>query len=169
MAGVLADILPRWIMATVYLETTIPSYLAADPSRDLIVAAHQQITHEWWRDAPERFELAISEAVLDEIQMGDRALVARRLTFVDEATILPFNQTVQSLIETYSKKLGLTGKARLDVPHFAFAVAYEIDYLVTWNCAHIANGIVIQRLRCINEAMGLWMPLIVTPEELLSH
>ena len=70
-------------MQTVYLETTIPSYLAAKASRDLIVAAHQRITQDWWETARHRFELYVSEAVLDEVRAGDPDAVARRLEYVE--------------------------------------------------------------------------------------
>lgn len=75
-------------MATVYLETTIPSYLVAEPSRDLVVAANQKITHDWWRTARERFDLLISEPVLDEIQAGDPDMAARHLEIIDGLPML---------------------------------------------------------------------------------
>ena len=155
-------------MPTAYLETTIPSYLAAYPSRDLVIAAHQQITHEWWRDAPTRFDLYISEAVLDEIRTGDPDAAARRLAVVDQLPVLELNDDVRSLVAAYDQRLGLVGRARADLPHFAFAVAYEMDYLVTWNCAHIANGEIIRRLRDANADLNRFTPLIVTPEEVLE-
>ena len=156
-------------MASVYLETTIPSYLAARPSRDLVVAAHQQITHDWWDNAKNRFDLYISEAVLDEIRRGDPVYAARRMEFVAELNILKLTEDVAFLIHEYSRRLGLVGPAASDVPHFAFAVAYNIDYLVTWNCKHIANGQVVRRLAKANQEIVRPMPIICTPEELLSE
>ncbi len=153
-------------MPSVYLETTIPSYLAAYPSRDLVMAAHQQITHDWWRTAHDRFDLYISEAVLDEIRRGDADAAERRLETVADLAVLAFSQDVESLIRTYDRRLGLAGYGRADLPHFAFAVAYKMDYLVTWNCAHIANGQVIRRLLAVNNEIGRPTPVIVTPEEL---
>ena len=155
-------------MATVYLETTIPSYLAAHPSRDLVVAGHQQVTHDWWRTAPERFDLYVSEAVLHEIRAGDPDAVTRRLAYVAGVPILELNDDVRALVEVYEKRLGLVGRARADVPHFAFAVSYEMDYLVTWNCTHIANGEMIRRLLDVNATLNRFTPLIVTPEEILE-
>ena len=155
-------------MPTVYLETTIPSYLAARPSRDIIIAAHQQITRDWWRDACERFDVYISEAVLAEICLGDPDVVAHRLAIVEKLPIVEINNEVQDLVSIYAQRLGLTGRAQIDLPHIALAVAYAMDYLVTWNCAHIANGAVIRRLGAINSELHLHMPVIVTPEELLQ-
>ncbi len=155
-------------MATVYLETTIPSYLAARPSRDLIVAAHQQVTHDWWGRARERFDLYISEAVLLEIRLGDPDAVERRMKIVDGIQVLPLNEDVQTLVEIYDQRLSFPPRARADLPHIAFAVAYELDYMVTWNCAHIANGEVILRLQRLNSEISRETPVIVTPEELLE-
>ena len=155
-------------MPSVYLETTIPSYLSAHPSRDLIIAAHQQITHDWWRDARERFDLYISEALLDEIRGGDPDAASRRLELVQGLPILPLNEGVRRLVHEYDQRHGLGGRARADLPHIAFAVAYELDYLVTWNCRHIANGEVIRRLYEANAKLGLPTPLLVTPEEILT-
>ena len=126
-------------MERVYVETTIPSLLVAHPSRDLITAARQIITAEWWSTARERFELVISEAVLDEIGAGDPVMAQQRLEAVQGLTVLSLNEEVRTLARHYQEHLGLPQKATLDVLHIAFAVAYEIDYLLTWNCAHIAN------------------------------
>ena len=123
-----------------YLESTIISYLVAYPSRDLIVAAHQQITHEWWDQARSKFSNYISQAVLDEISTGNPDAASRRLAFVAGLPILALTEDVHVLAEEYLHKLGLPRGAHLDVVHLAFAVSYEVDYLLTWNCAHLANG-----------------------------
>lgn len=132
--------------ATVYVETTIPSYLVAEPSRDIVVAAHQQTTRDWWHTAAEQFELVISELVYEELSHGRTDLVAKRLELVGGLTLLSANARVDELVGKYCRELGLTGRTSADVPHLAYCVAYEIDYLVTWNCAHLANGRVVRRL-----------------------
>lgn len=153
-------------MATVYLETTIPSYLASRPSRDLVTAAHQEVTRDWWSSARETFDLFISEAVLEEIKAGDPGVAARRLHFVEGLSVLQLREDVRRLARLYEKLLGLPEQARADVLHISFAVSYEIDYLVTWNCKHIANGQVIRRLLDVNQELKRLTPVIVTPEEL---
>jgi hypothetical protein len=155
-------------MRTVYVETTIPSYLAAHPSRDLIIAAHQQITHEWWRTARDRFSLFVSEAVWDEIQAGDSGAASRRLEVVEGLPILAYSDDVMALVRAYDERLGFVGRARADIVHLALAVAYGMDYVVTWNCRHLANGETIRRLRDANEELHRATPIIVTPEELLE-
>jgi hypothetical protein len=155
-------------MSAVYLETTVPSYLVARPSRDLVVAAHQQITQEWWGTAKDRFDLYVSEAVLDELRLGDPYYAARRMEIVAKLDVLALSADVEDLIRAYHHRLGLVGSATADLPHFAYAVAYNMDYLVTWNCKHIANGLVIRRLNAVNAELGRTTPVIVTPEELLE-
>jgi len=155
-------------MQKVYLETTIPSYLAAKASRDLIIAAHQQITQDWWQTAHNRFELYISEAVLDEVRAGDPEAIERRLRFIEGLPVLALNEDVRVLTRHYDKSLGLSGRARADIPHLAYAVSYRMDYLVTWNCSHIANGEMIRRLLTANVELNRSTPLIVTPEEILE-
>ncbi len=154
--------------SSLYLESTIPSYLAARPSRDLIVAAHQQITHDWWYQARERFDMYISEAVLEEISAGDPDAVTRRRSFVDGLSILASTDDVADLAVEYESRLGLASVAPLDAVHLAYAAVYEMAYLLTWNCKHLANGVVIQRLQTVNLSLGRLTPVIVTPEELLE-
>lgn len=156
-------------MPSVYIETTIPSYLTAAPSRDLVVAGHQQVTHTWWQTAKDRFDLFISEAVLREVRAGDPEYAARRLEVLAAIPILPLNQEIRSLADRYQAELRLPKKAATDALHIALAVFYEMDYLVTWNCAHIANGYVLRALMNLNHGLGRYTPLLLTPDELLSE
>lgn len=152
-------------MPSVYLETTIPSYLTAYPSSDKVFAGNQQTTHDWWKTAAQRFELVVSVTVLEEIERGDPDAARRRMELVDGLRVLDMTDDVVELIAEYSHRLGLKGHGETDVPHFAFAVSYELDYLVTWNCKHIANGEIIRRLRDANLELGRWIPQVVTPNE----
>jgi hypothetical protein len=152
-----------------YLESTIPSYLAAHPSRDLIVAAHQQITHDWWHQARPDYDLFISQAVLDEISAGDPGAAARRLDFVKGLPLLALSAQVGDLAKEYQARLGLPLTAQIDIIHMACAVVHRLDYLLTWNCTHIANGHVILRLQAANRALGHPTPVIITPEGLLPQ
>ena len=153
---------------TLYLETTIPSYLAGRPSGDLIVAAYQKITYDWWENARASFSISISEAVLEEIAAGDPDAAARRQTFIEDLPILELKDDVAILAKEYLSRLQLPHSAQLDALHLAYAVVYEMDYLLTWNCRHIANGIIIQRLQTTNLGFNRHTPIIVTPQELLE-
>jgi hypothetical protein len=87
---------------------------------------------------------------------------------VAELPILALTEEVESLAEEYLHKLRLPRGAQLDVVHLACAVFYEMDYLLTWNCTHLANGLVIKRLQKANAVLGRATPIIATPEELLT-
>jgi predicted nucleic acid-binding protein len=152
----------------VYVETSVLSYLAARPSRDLLTAAHQQVTHEWWGLARKRFALCASELVAAEAHKGDPEAAARRLEFIKGVPLLDLNEDVRSLAGDYQKRSGLSPDARVDLMHVALAVVHAIDYLVTWNCAHIANDHVIRRIADVNREQGRFMPVIVTPEVFLQ-
>jgi hypothetical protein len=155
-------------MASIYVETTVPSYLMARPSRDLVRAAHPQITREWWYGSAPRFELFVSEAVVEEISVRDPVAALERQNAIKDLPILHLDHRVLALAREYEGSLGLPSKAHVDIIHIACATAYELDFLVTWNCRHIANGAVIRRLIECNMAAGRSTPLIVTPEALLE-
>ncbi len=156
-------------MPTVYIETTIVSYLTALPSRDVVVAGHQETTRQWWRTCRARYDLLVSEVVLRELQAGDPKAAQLRMQEVQDLRLLAFNDSIPALASVYQAELQLPPKAGNDILHIAFSVAYELDYLLTWNCAHIANGHTIKRLAVINRRLGRQTPVIVTPEELLEE
>jgi hypothetical protein len=152
----------------VYVETSVLSYLAAWPSRDLRMAAHQEATHEWWAVARSECECFISDAVTDESRRGDPDAVARREGFAGDLPVLALTAEVGRLAELYRAELALPVDRLADLTHVAFAVVHELDYLVTWNCAHIANELLVRRLVEINARLGRATPFIVTPEEFLA-
>jgi len=151
----------------VYLETTIPSYLAASPSRDLVVAAHQQITREWWDDRG-RFSLFIFQVVLQEVDSGDEEAAARRLKLVEGIPMLQLTDEVRELARDLLSLKVLPAQAAVDALHVAVAVVNGMDYLVTWNCTHIANAAVRNRIERVCRSKGYEPPVICTPEELLE-
>jgi len=153
---------------TVYIETSVISYAASKPSRDLIVAAHQQITAEWWNTVLPHYQAFISPIVLDEIAKGDADAVQLRLNKSGTFTILEIVPEVKRLADTYFLKLDVPEKARADTYHLALATWHGIDYLVSWNCTHIANAKIIRALDEINSRENIRTPVICTPEELME-
>lgn len=151
-----------------YLETTIPSYLVARPHRDLVVAGHQQVTREWWEQRRHLFDLFVSAAVIAEMQRGDPDLAARRLSVVAGLPVLEATDRVEELAATYARELGFAQAAGADAVHLAFATVFAIDYLLTWNCAHLANGRVQRELGRVGARLGLVVPTVCTPEELME-
>jgi hypothetical protein len=152
----------------VYIETTIPSYLAAWPSRDLVQAARQQITHEWWNSERQKFDLCISQIVLDEAAAGDVDAANRRLAFLQNLPLLDLTGTVNVVAKAIMSSGLLPEKATRDAVHIAVSSVHRIDILLTWNCQHIANAAIMKELGNIVAQCGCEMPILCTPEELLG-
>jgi predicted nucleic acid-binding protein len=154
--------------ATVYVETSVISYLTGRPSRDLVVAAHQDVTRLWWDSARERFDVLISPLVKDELAQGDTEAARLRLATLQDLRVLPVSDDVLSRVGDLQASLGLPDKALADVFHIAYCVVYQVDFLVTWNCVHIANPHVLRRLRDLSHAHAFFLPTIVTPDALME-
>jgi len=152
-----------------YLETSIISYLAARPSRDLITAAHQQVTHGWWEVRRPEFEIVVSQLVLDEAAAGDPAVAKKRLAFLQGVAVLAIDPQVEELAEALIDGLGLPARAGADAVHIAAAVRHEADFLLTWNSAHIANARLRPRIERICREHGYRVPVLCTPDELMGE
>ena len=153
---------------TAYVETTVFSYLTALPSRDLVLAAHQQVTRDWWsgRDA---FGLYVSQFVLDEASAGDAAAAARRADVLRDLPVLDLTPDAARLAAEFVRAGGVPARARIDALHIAVASVHGMDYLVTWNCTHIANATMRGRLEAICRSAGFDPPIICTPIELVQE
>ena len=154
---------------SIYLETTVVSYYISKPSRDIIVLAHQEITREWWPKAIKRFDIFISEVVVEESRMGDHEAARRRLEELKNFPHLVLNNKVEEMAQVYIEQFEISKKYLRDAAHLAVASVHNIDYLVTWNCAHLANGEIIKKLIKINESFNIHTPIICTPEELMEE
>jgi predicted nucleic acid-binding protein len=151
-----------------YIETSVVSYYTARRSRDLIVAAHQEITYAWWDGHLHEYAAYVSQVVLEEIRRGDPAAATERLAAISEFQVLPASPEIEPLAESYLTELRLPQDALYDTLHIALASVHGVDYLVTWNCRHIANAHLRKRLAEINVRLGVSTPIICTPEELLD-
>ncbi|MBN1507859.1 MAG: type II toxin-antitoxin system VapC family toxin [Sedimentisphaerales bacterium] len=152
-----------------YIETSVVSYYAARPSRDLIVAGHQQITQQWWVRQLSWYEPYVSEVVREEISRGDAMIAKLRLQAVQDFADLAVTPDVTKLARKYYAALDLPDKARLDAIHLALAVQHGMDYLVSWNFAHIAGARPRGIVQKINYQMQMETPVICTPEELIQE
>ena len=152
----------------VYLETTIPSYLTARPSRDLVTAAHQQITREWWDTRRHAFDLFISQMVIDEASAGDPDAAARRLEALAPLSLLDPRAEGADLAQALIEQVPLPVSATADALHIAIAVVNGMDYLLTWNCTHIANAVLRSQIETVCRSKGFAVPIICTPDELLE-
>lgn len=153
---------------SVYLETSIISYLAARPSRDLLIAAHQQVTHEWWATAAARFELCISEAVVQEASLGDAGAASKRLVILQGLQSIPLVAAHGDLAGRIMRGAGLPERGSVDALHIAVAATRGVDILLTWNCKHIANPVFRPRIESVCRQAGLAAPTIATPIEMLG-
>lgn len=153
---------------TVYIETTVVSYLTAWLSRDLIRAAHQQLTQEWWELRRSDFDLVVSEAVLSEAGAGDSTAAARRLDALRGFRVLEIADSAAQLADRRIARSALPEKASVDALHISIAAIHNIDYLLTWNCKHIANAEMKSAIMSVCELEGFRCPHICTPEELLG-
>jgi hypothetical protein len=152
-----------------YLETTIPSYLTSWPSRDLIVAGHQQITREWWEKRTKLFRLYVSQLVIDEASAGDPAAARQRLKVLQNLPLLDITPEVAELASSILAAGKIPRKAATDAAHIAIAAVHGMDFLVTWNCVHIANAAIAKALASICREHGCECPVICTPEELMGE
>jgi hypothetical protein len=156
-------------MQTVYIETTIPSYLAAHPSSDVIIAKHQRLTHEWWNCERARYLIYSSIFVRKESSGGDPGAAARRLAFLGGIPELVTLPETKPLAEDIIKLLQLPAKAVVDASHLAVTILHRMDYLLTWNCAHLANPTLQRQLIEYCQYHGLHVPVICTPEFLTPN
>jgi hypothetical protein len=151
-----------------YLESTIPSYLVARPSRDVILAGQQKCTRDWWSRRVEDFEIYVSDVVRGEISSGEALMAKKRLELIKPFALLPINEAVIGLADAMIAGGPLPEKASRDATHIALAAVHGMHFLLTWNCTHIANAQMYSKMRTICETHGFDCPVICTPDELLA-
>ena len=154
--------------STVYIETSIVSYLAARPSRDLITAAHQQLTTQWWATRRSAFRLHISEMVVQEASDGDPDSAQRRLVFLEGIPAIAVTADALSFARSLLENRVVPQSAETDALHIAVAAAGGMEYLLTWNCRHIANAQIRGKIEELARLRGFEPPILCTPEELME-
>ena len=152
----------------VYIETTIPSYLTSWPSRDIVMAAHQQITRDWWDKRRPDFDLYVSQLVVQEAGEGDPDAAARRLEVIRPLATLKVVEAAEVLADELMRRVPLPERAGLDALHIAVAAVGGMQYLLTWNCKHIANAAYQPRIGAVCRSLGCEPPVLCTPESLLE-
>jgi len=157
------------MMEKIYIETSIVSYLTARPSNNLIAAAWQKETLDWWTTRKHHFSLYISDVVLEEASMGDPTAASRRLEALAQIPVLSLNDEVVNLAKVLIQEGGLPEKALDDALHIALSAVHTMDYLLTWNCKHIDNAQKKPLIRKICHTYGFICPEIATPIELMGE
>jgi hypothetical protein len=151
-----------------YLETTIPSYLVARRSRDLRLAADQATTKEWWEQRRHDFDLFVSEHVILEARGGDPKMAAARIEKLRGIPLIGWSPVVDEMAVQLLADGTLPPNAADDAEHLGLAAANDMDYLLTWNCAHINNPVLRRRIEHACGSCGLVCPVICTPHELMK-
>jgi len=150
----------------VYVETSVISYLTARPTNDLRAMANQTATVEWWETQRSKYEIVISEFVLAEASLGHPEAAERRLAVMMGLMELQATEEARTLGKEFIKRGALPEKAEMDAYHVAIAAVNGIEYLLTWNCAHIANAHTRPKIEFACRALGYEPPIICTPDEL---
>lgn len=153
---------------TVYIETSIVSYLTARPTNDLLAAAWQKITNDWWDTQRSRFSLYTSSVVTEEAGRGNTDAASRRLDALSGIPLLATTEEVVAFAKALIQEGALPTKALDDSLHIAMAAVHGIDYLLTWNCRHIDNAEMKPVVRNICTTHGYVCPEICTPQELMG-
>ena len=151
----------------IYVETSVISYLTARPSKTIIGAAHQQITLAWW-DLRSDYELFVSQAVRQECAAGDPVAAQKGVAALDGIPVLAVTRDMIRLANAFIEQAIIPAKAIEDALHIAVSTLHHVDFLLTWNCRHIANPVIQEKIALHLEELGLFLPIICTPEELLG-
>ena len=152
----------------VYIETSILSYLTARPSNDLRSMANQNTTIEWWESRRSEFDIFISEFVVAESSQGHPEAAARRLAAIEEIPELDVTKKVRQLGRALVAEGPIPERAEIDAYHIAVATVNGMDYLLTWNCTHIANAVMRPKVEAVCRNHGFEPPIICTPQELME-
>jgi predicted nucleic acid-binding protein len=155
--------------AAVYLETSVIGYATSRPSRDLVVAGHQQITREWFAGRARVYDLFISQLVAGEAAGGDKDAAQERSAFLQDIQRLAVTDAAGELAAQLVASGAVPRKASEDALHIAVATVHGVDYLLTWNCKHIANATMRQAIERVCREAGYEPPVICTPEELMDE
>jgi len=152
---------------SLYLESTIPSYLTAKESKDVIKAARQSMTRLFWEQEKEKYRLVVSQYVIEECKLGNPGAAQKRLEFIANVPVLEGSERVDELASIYQELLKIPDRAKTDCFHLAICVVAKVHFLLSWNCTHLGLNAYL-KIRESNEKQRLWTPLLVTPEYFLN-
>jgi len=156
-------------METVYIETSVVSFLVSSLSSLVETAWRQKLTRDWWRMRQPLFHCVTSDAVLEEAREGDATQSRLRMEVLAGLTTLRLNAAAETLAEALMATGALPVGAEMDALHLALATAYRADYLLTWNCKHLANAVILRQLHRQAEKAGWRLPEVCTPQQLMGE
>ena len=155
-------------MPRIYIETSIVSYLQQRPSPQVVAAARQVLTRKWWDTERVKYDLVTSQYVLDEAADGAPITAKERLELLHGIPLLLLGSEIDAIAAEILSQAILPPKAQIDALHIATASHHRIDYLLTWNCTHIANARILPRIQRVLSDLGSFVPIICTPEEMVD-
>jgi predicted nucleic acid-binding protein len=153
---------------TIYIETTIPS-LYFDQRTDAKTVARREWTRNWWDNYRHNYDLVTGAPVMEELSRGEHSLKTDKLKLLENVRILRVNEAVTQAVEVYVERHVMPRDPAGDAAHLALASFYKCDYLLTWNCAHLANANKFGHIRRVNALLGLPVPQLVTPLEMIGE
>jgi len=154
-------------MKKVYIETSVISYLVAQSSKDIITLGHQKVTKQWWKNNKNFFNCFISNAVIQECEKGNKEYALKRLKICAEIDSLKLSEESIKLANALISSKVVPVKAATDALHIAVSAVNKMDFLLTWNCKHIANAYIQDRIEKVCNKLGYKKPSLCTPVELL--
>ena len=155
--------------SSVYIETSVISYLSNRPALDVITAGHQATTYQWWEQQRGNYDLVISQIVVKEAGAGDPVAAAKRMASLDGIALIDASRPeVESLARSLIANGALPSKAFIDATHIAVCAVANVEILLTWNFKHIANGAMMRRIEHVCTESGFACPQLLTPLQLLG-
>ncbi len=151
----------------VYIETTIPSFYYETRNEPEMIA-RRNWTKEWWDDQRKHYQLVTSVAVIEELERGDYPNKVQTIRLLDDVPLVEISTEIIDIVDTYVNRKLMPSNTKGDALHLALASFHGCDFLLTWNCKHLANANKFAHIRRINTLLGLFVPALITPFELLS-
>ena len=153
--------------SSVYIETSIPSFYYETRTEAESVAM-KNWTQLWWKNSQERFICYTSEAVFNELESGEYPKKQEKIELIKNITLLEINDEIEEIVEVYISNYLMPKDELGDALHLAIASFHKVDYLLTWNCNHLANANKKKHIRRINERLRIHTPEILTPLEIME-
>ena len=154
---------------SIYIETSIPSFMAARTSSNVVIAGKQAVTHEFWESERQNYNLYVSVFVHEECSKGDPNVSKKRLDYLKDITILANTPDIEPLADVYMHLLSIPQRSRVDALHLAMCCVHSIDILLSWNCTHLVNIENMLRIQKQNDACGLFTPRMITPDFIVDN
>lgn len=156
-------------MKSVYVESSVISYMTARPSRDVVTSARQTVTIEWWDAYKDTFEIFVSELVIKEIGSGNAAAAQKRLLFVENIPVLETTKNAVELAKLLVEERAVPDSCIEDALHISIAAVQRINFLLTWNFKHINNANTREKISKVIMQAQLKSPILCSPEELINE